>query len=315
MAGMGTSRRAGGERLAPETVADIAAYLERRLQPNLCPPYLAGTCLVCGSPALFYTDGWQTYREALRCSECNSTSRYRSLALGILRAIRDLTGIAAPSVAALADLEAPRRLAVYDTQTPFSYDLASYPIPDLLDRCPWIDVSVSSYRPDLPRGMPLGADSTNQDLQDLTFADASFDIVLTSDVMEHVRLDDAAHGEILRVLRPGGAYVFTVPTKHDAPTRQLILVHDRGDAARDEVVEYELHGDANERDGGAITYRVYGNDLAAELERIGFEVEFEILSRPEHAIMHTDHYYCRKPQRTGLLAGIRTRLEAGIRTR
>ena len=37
--------------------------------------------------------------------------------------------------------------------------------------------------------------------------DARADLVVTSDVMEHVRLDDKAHREIHRVLADGGVYV------------------------------------------------------------------------------------------------------------
>ncbi len=41
----------------------------------------------------------------------------------------------------------------------------------------------------------------------LPFADASFDIVFTQQVMEHVRHPDALIAEVQRVLRPGGLFV------------------------------------------------------------------------------------------------------------
>ncbi len=45
----------------------------------------------------------------------------------------------------------------------------------------------------------------------LPFPDASFDLVLATDIIEHVDRDDIALGEITRVLRPGGHALLTVP--------------------------------------------------------------------------------------------------------
>jgi SAM-dependent methyltransferase len=46
---------------------------------------------------------------------------------------------------------------------------------------------------------------------DLPFRPASFDVVVASDVLEHIDDDAGAVGEIARVLRPGGAFIFSVP--------------------------------------------------------------------------------------------------------
>lgn len=50
-----------------------------------------------------------------------------------------------------------------------------------------------------------------QDLARLTYPDARFDLILTSDVMQKLHDIDKAIAEIARVLRPGGAHVFSVP--------------------------------------------------------------------------------------------------------
>ena len=102
----------------------------------------------------------------------------------------------------------------------------AYPIPDLLARCPWMKVSTSRFEPRQKRGKRLSGNVTNQNLEALTFPDASFDVVLTSDVLEHVRLDGRAHAEIRRVLKPGGAYVFTVPHFRDRTTLTRVEVVD-----------------------------------------------------------------------------------------
>ncbi len=55
------------------------------------------------------------------------------------------------------------------------------------------------------------AGCVNGDAVRLPFADASFDRVIASEVLEHVPDDDAALGELVRVLRPGGVLAVTVP--------------------------------------------------------------------------------------------------------
>jgi 2-polyprenyl-3-methyl-5-hydroxy-6-metoxy-1,4-benzoquinol methylase len=47
----------------------------------------------------------------------------------------------------------------------------------------------------------------------LPFRDASFDVVMSFDVFEHIPDSDAHIEEVRRVLRPGGAYILQTPNK------------------------------------------------------------------------------------------------------
>lgn len=50
-----------------------------------------------------------------------------------------------------------------------------------------------------------------ENLENLTFDDNSFDLFITQDVFEHIMNPESAFKEIARVLKPGGAHVFTMP--------------------------------------------------------------------------------------------------------
>lgn len=59
----------------------------------------------------------------------------------------------------------------------------------------------------------LSCTSVAGDGTKLPFADASFDRIIASEVMEHVPDDGAALSEFIRVLRPGGTIAITVPAE------------------------------------------------------------------------------------------------------
>lgn len=280
--------------ILPERLRRIFAKRSSPLEGRLSHP---GRCNICGNSTNFYYTEKALYREQLFCQECRTTSRYRSIARGILDAISDLRGVRCKSIAGLnRDLDI-KALKVYDTQASFYWDTCCYPIPDLLSKCSWIEVHTSLYKPDQPRGARLGNDLTNQNLEALTFDEASFDIVITSDVMEHVRLDSLAHREIRRILRPGGRYIFTVPHyRHTRNNLERVAIIDPSDPEQDQyVMEKEYHGDANSEDGRALAYRVYGTEIDETLKELGFEVEYSGREFPKLGILNTELFYCVVP--------------------
>ncbi|MEJ0090072.1 MAG: class I SAM-dependent methyltransferase [Limisphaerales bacterium] len=66
------------------------------------------------------------------------------------------------------------------------------------------------FFPDIPRGQ-IHKGFRCEDLLAQTFENESFDLVITSDVFEHLPDVGTAVNEIMRTLKPGGAHIFTVP--------------------------------------------------------------------------------------------------------
>ena len=162
---------------------------------------------------------------------------------------------------------------------------------------PGVEMQLSLYRTQQPLGIKLDGNPnlTNQNLERLTFPDASFDIVITSDVMEHVRLDALAHAEIRRILKPGGVYLFTVPhARNVSETLHRVVIHDPADPGQDEyVLEKEFHGDTNDPANAALSFRVYGTELDETLKQLGFTVDYTKQDFPEMGILNTELFYCR----------------------
>lgn len=259
---------------------------------------IGGQCNVCGKKTHFFYQDVALWRESLNCEHCRTTSRYRSITQGVLRAISELTGNKAFSLATLPRTN-KKKLRVYDTQPPFYYEPCAYPLPDLLKATGWIEVELSQYKPKRPMGKVLAKGVTNQNLECLTFADESLDIVITSDVMEHVLLDDRAHREIYRVLKPSGIYIFTVPHNRAwGETLIRVQITDPDDPSKDvHLLEPEYHGDTNSDEGACVlAYRTYGKDVETQLENMGFEVEYIREDIEGLGILNTELYYCRKTE-------------------
>lgn len=71
-----------------------------------------------------------------------------------------------------------------------------------------LDMSPEAIRFCTDKGLPPVRQGS---ITAMPFADASFDLVLATDVVEHVDEDQQAVDEVARVLRPGGTALFTVP--------------------------------------------------------------------------------------------------------
>jgi SAM-dependent methyltransferase len=267
-----------GARLNPDNWRRFRAYRRRRFRCNVCA--------MSGTPYFDFPDlnmrrehRIGELRETLQCRHCRATMRHRTLAAALLRALSQRTARPLTSIreAAAADL---REVRILDSD-------ALSPISALMRHR--LDYWVSSFHPGQPFDMELAPRHWNINLEKIGFAAASFDVVLTSDVMEHVRGIDAAHAEIHRVLKPGGLYIFTVPYDAGSATHHQLV--DTSGAEDRFLVPPQYHGDP--LSGGILAYRVFGRALHDDLEALGFAVEFLDVDDPEALIIHGDVFIAR----------------------
>ena len=107
-----------------------------------------------------------------------------------------------------------------------------------------------------------------QNVEELTFSDESFDICTSLEVFEHVENDDKGFKEILRVLKKGGVFIFTVPINLKVETIERTKVIQ---GKRQQILPAEYHSDSIRGANQVFCYRNYGCDIIQKLKKSGFE--------------------------------------------
>ena len=123
------------------------------------------------------------------------------------------------------------------------------------------EYSFSHFFPNVPPGQispESGARCEN--LERMTFPEGSFDLFVTQDVLEHIFDPVLAFEEIKRVLRPGGAHIFTVPLVNKwRPSADRAVRTSSGEIQFLSPPQY--HGNPVDRNGSLVT-RDWGYDIA-----------------------------------------------------
>lgn len=103
-----------------------------------------------------------------------------------------------------------------------------------------------------------------ENLERLTFADGTFDLHVTQDVIEYVLDPASAFREIARTLKPGGMHIFTAPlVNKDRPSE--VCARRREDGTVEHLRAPEFHGNANEP--GVLVTRRWGYDICEFIQR------------------------------------------------
>lgn len=213
-----------------------------------------GHCAVCGTEGRLVRNGWvlsrdlrRRYgaalgsRESLFCRTCGCSLRVRRIA-------EVLVGLYGAHAATLADLvreDSFRALRIAEIN------------------------SIGRMHPFLAESPGLvHVEYPEEDIQALSWPDRSFDLVLTSETLEHVPDPRQALRETLRVLRPGGRHVFTVPVDPSLETTR----------SRDGLAP-EHHGRGGgpyalvTRKADMLVHTDFGSDLPEVVRAEGFAVD------------------------------------------
>jgi len=120
----------------------------------------------------------------------------------------------------------------------------------------------SQYYPEITKGTKHPISRIRcEDLEDLSFPDNSFDIFITQDVMEHIFNPEKAFEEIARVLKPGGAHIFTVPLVNKQQRSQCRATKDEKGKIN-YLHDPEYHGNPVDPQGALVTMH-WGYDIAS----------------------------------------------------
>lgn len=192
-------------------------------------------------------------REGEVCLGCGSSLRVRQLATVLLDWLALKGGRATTLKAALADDVLPK-LSVAEIN-------ACGAMHGTLERLP--KLAYSEYAPDSPA-------VAHEDLLALSYADESFDLVLHSDSLEHVPDIDRALRELHRVLKPGGATIFSVPIIRDG--RQTVVRAEHRDGVVRHLRTPTYHGGSYQATRQYLVYYDFGDDFPGRVSAAGFNL-------------------------------------------
>jgi len=222
---------------------------------------LEGTCFVCEKKSTFKIDFlyaaarskdgqilMPNYRERLVCDSCGLNNR--------LRATYHLLKTLYPNL---------NEVKTYTTEelTPL-YDFLVTKIRDI--RGSEYFEGTTDKKVYVPH---VSKDLHNEDLTNLSFANAEFDLVISCDVLEHIPDYPKALEEIFRVLKKGGYFIFSVPF---VPGNQKTLVRAQiKNGKTKHILSPEYHGDPLKNDDGCLCFYHFGWDIIDKLKAIGFK--------------------------------------------
>jgi SAM-dependent methyltransferase len=232
--------------------------VERRLLERFRGKFIVeGRCYVCESESGFLVDDIHAYgggpdgrsvpnwRERLVCLRCGLNNRRRATV---------------HLVESIGDLSAGSAIYLTERKTPtYARFAARFPA------CIGSELLDDGTMP----GATNRKGIRHEDITALTFADASFDAVISLDVLEHVPDFEAGFAECHRVLKPGGKLFVTVPFRIDRESN-LVRARLRDDGSIEHLLEPEYHGDPIAQTG-CLAYYHFGWQILDQMRAAGFD--------------------------------------------
>jgi SAM-dependent methyltransferase len=195
-------------------------------------------CRCCGRSSLIasFSEG----EEAKICVRCGANLRYEMLATYLRSIDLDWKNLTALEL----DHRSPLRILLSQAKT-----------------------YIRSYYSNTERLGSVRSDGAQcEDITQLTFERNSLDLIVSSDVLEHVPDPDAAFRECYRVLKPGGFHLFTVPSRAATRKRAEIV-----DGKVNFLMDPDYHSDPLDPQG-ILAFWDYGLDAAEVFGNSGLQI-------------------------------------------
>ena len=214
-----------------------------------------GVCVPCDTKMAFLVDmqsggkrhahGWTpNWRERLECPLCRMNNRQRLMATLVKQA---LSAKPAQHVYFLEQVTSIFNWA----QTTFTQH----------------QISGSEYLGHEYAGGAVVKGIRHEDVENLSFADETLDLIISNDVFEHVPNPAKAFSECFRVLKPGGIMLATMPFHRD---KDLSVIRAKlTDGKLEHILPPAFHGNPVSADG-SLVFTDFGWDLLDTIKSAGF---------------------------------------------
>jgi ubiquinone/menaquinone biosynthesis C-methylase UbiE len=122
----------------------------------------------------------------------------------------------------------------------------------------------------------------HEDLTKLSFPSETFDIIISSEVFEHIPKPYLTHEEVFRVLKPGGRHIFTVPFHQTRFLDEILAVPGEREP---EFLKPPIYHLDPLRSEGVLVYTIFSVQMLSKLEDIGFRTHMYLLYHPTLGIL------------------------------
>lgn len=213
-------------------IKEIIVENSEKSQVNMSDKANKGFCPICEKNTIFLKhSSW--LRDDYKCKICHSIPRQRALI--------NTLNVFFPNY--------PKLIIHESSPCGASSDFIKKECQGYTSSQYFLDVDTGSYK----KGIRC------ENLEKLNFEDDSFDLFITQDVFEHIINPDKAFKEIQRVLKPGGAHVFTVAMFKNLKKTRPRVVEFNGRLKH--LLEAQYHANPIDPAGGALVTYDYGIDL------------------------------------------------------
>lgn len=232
-------------------------------------------CTACGrlNKILVLSDN---LREDGLCIKCRSNSRKRHLASLFLKSLRKRKK--ALRFSSLRKIPSNISLKLYNVESNGA----------LHENLKHIDNYVSSeyFGPYEIFGAAQNG-VLNVDLQNIPFEDESVDYIISTEVFEHVPDPYKAFKEVYRILRTGGAHIFTVPFIGGVKDEVRSILNDNNEIVY--LMSPQYHGDPIGDEKGILVYTLFSEEMFSKLEAIGFNMRVDRSRNPFLGILGAEN--------------------------